>query len=127
MKTRLERDPQQTAQSIYSIPCECGRSYIGEKGRPLAVWLHEHRHNLKQGLLEKSKLAKHAYNEGHKGGWDEARILDIESHSKYRNYKEAAHMACSINPICQPSLDISPIWIPIISNEVNISEKIYLT
>jgi hypothetical protein len=50
-------------------------------------------------------------------------ILDIESHSKYRKYKEAAHMACSIDPISQPSLDISPIWIPIISNEVNISQR----
>jgi hypothetical protein len=61
--------------------------------------LHEHRHNLKQGLLEKSKLAKHAYEEGHKVGWDQARILDIESHSKYRKYEEAAHMACFIDPI----------------------------
>jgi hypothetical protein len=81
------------------------------------------RHNLKQGLLEKSKLARHAYEEGHKVGWDEARILNIESHSKYRKYKEVAHMACSIDPISQPSLDISPIWIPIISNEVNISQR----
>jgi predicted GIY-YIG superfamily endonuclease len=95
MKTRPERDPQQTAQCIYSIPCESGRSYIGETGRSLAVRLREHRHNLKQGLLEKSKLAKHAYEEGHKVGWEEARILDIESHSKYGKYKEAAHMACS--------------------------------
>jgi hypothetical protein len=60
---------------------------------------------------------------GHKVGRDEARILDIESHSKYRKHKEAAHMACSIAPISQPSLDISPIWIPIISNEVNISQR----
>jgi hypothetical protein len=63
---------------------------FGETGRPLAVRLREHRHNLKQGLLEKSKLAKHTYEEGYKVGWDEARVLDIESHSKYRKYKEAA-------------------------------------
>jgi hypothetical protein len=56
MKTRPERDPQQTARCVYSIPCECGRSYIGETGRLLAVRLHEHKHNLKEGLLEKSKL-----------------------------------------------------------------------
>jgi hypothetical protein len=31
-KTRPERDPQQTAQCICSIPLECGRSYIGETG-----------------------------------------------------------------------------------------------
>jgi hypothetical protein len=65
----------------------------------------------------------HDYEEGYKVGWDEARILDIESHSKYRKYKEAAHKACSIDPISQPSLDISPIWIPIISKEVNISQR----
>jgi hypothetical protein len=51
-------------QCVNSIPCECGRSYISETGRPLAVRLPEHRHNLKEGLLEKSKLAQHAYEEG---------------------------------------------------------------
>jgi predicted GIY-YIG superfamily endonuclease len=89
----VERDPQQTAQCVYSIPCECGRSYIGETGRPLVVRLREHRHNLQQGLLEKSKLAQHANEEGHRVGWDEARILEIESNSKYKKYKESEHMA----------------------------------
>jgi hypothetical protein len=42
--------------------------------RPIVVWLHKHRHNLK----EKSKLAQHAYKEGHRAGWDEARILEIK-------------------------------------------------
>jgi hypothetical protein len=66
-----------TARCVYSIPCECGRSSIGKTGRPLAMWLREHRHNLKKGLLEKSKLAQHAYEEGHRVSWDEARILEI--------------------------------------------------
>jgi hypothetical protein len=66
IKTRPERDPQQTAQCVYSIPCERGRSYIGETGRLLAVRLREQQHNLKEGLLETSKLAKHSYEEGHK-------------------------------------------------------------
>jgi predicted GIY-YIG superfamily endonuclease len=107
MKTRPERDPQQTPRCVYSIPCECGRSYIGETGRPLAARLCEHRHYVREGLLEKSKLAQHAYENGHRVGWDEARILEIESNSRYRKYKEWAHMACLTNPITQPSLDIS--------------------
>jgi hypothetical protein len=94
MKTRPERDPLQRAQCIYSIPCECGRRYIGETSRPLAVRLHEHRHNLQQSLLEKLKLAQHAYEESHRVGWDDARVLEIESNSRYRKYKESAHMAC---------------------------------
>jgi hypothetical protein len=66
LKTRPERDLQQMAQCTYSIPCECGRSYIGEIDSPLAVRLRERRQNLKEGLLEKSKLAQNAYEEGHR-------------------------------------------------------------
>jgi hypothetical protein len=73
IRTRLERDLRQMAQCVYSIPCECVRSCIGETSRPLAMQLHEHRHNLKEGLLEKSKFVQH-----------EARILEIESNSKHR-------------------------------------------
>jgi hypothetical protein len=64
--------------------------------------------------LEKSKLAQHAYEEDHRAVWDKARVLDIENNSRFRKYKESAHMACSTNPISQPSLVISPIWIPLI-------------
>jgi hypothetical protein len=88
MKTRPERDPQQTAQCIYTIPCKCGRSYIGETGRPLAMWLREHRYNLGKGLLEKSKLDQQAYEGGHRVGCDNARFLEIESNSRYRKHKE---------------------------------------
>jgi predicted GIY-YIG superfamily endonuclease len=122
IKTRWERDPQQTTLCVYSIPCECGRSYIGETCRSLAVRLHEHRH--KEGLQEKSKLSQFAFEEGHSVGWDEARILEIETNSMYRNYKDSAHMVCLTKPVSQPSLDISPIWIPLISNEVTNSQRL---
>jgi hypothetical protein len=119
VKTRPKIDPQKIANCVYSIPCECGRSYIGETGRPLAVRICEHRHNLKLGLIEKSKLAEHAYEEDHRVDWDKARVLGIENNSRFRKYKESAHMACSTNPISQPSLDNSPIWIPLIGEEVS--------
>jgi hypothetical protein len=47
----------------------------------LAIQLHlvyrlrKNRYNFKQGVLEKSKLAQHAYKEGHRVIWNEARIL----------------------------------------------------
>jgi hypothetical protein len=58
MKTRPETDPQQTAERVHSIPCECGRSYIGETDRPLVMRLREHRHRVKDVLIDKSKLAQ---------------------------------------------------------------------
>jgi hypothetical protein len=123
MKTTPERNPLQMAQCIYSIPCECGRSYIVETGRPLAVQPLEHGRNLRVGLLEKSKLTHHAFEEGHRVVWDEARNLENESNSRYRKYKELAHMAWLTSPISQPSLDSSPIWIPFISSEVTSSQR----
>jgi hypothetical protein len=86
------------------------------------MWLHEHRHNLEEGLLEKSKLAQHAYEEVHRVVWDEARIWEIESNSRHRKYKESAHVACLITRISQPRTDISPIWIHLIIHEVTKSK-----
>jgi predicted GIY-YIG superfamily endonuclease len=124
MKTRPERDPRQTAQCVYSIPCECGRNYIGQTGELLAVRLREHTHNLKEkGILKKSKLAQHAFEEDHRVDWDKATILVIESDSRYRKCKESVHMVCLDNPISQPSLDICPICIPVIRDEIINSQK----
>jgi hypothetical protein len=54
------------------------------------------RHNVKEGLLEKSKLAQHACEEGCTVILDEARISEIESNIRYMKYKESAHMVCLI-------------------------------
>jgi hypothetical protein len=62
-----------------------------------------------QGLLEKSKLAQHAYEEGHKICWNKARVLQIEPNNTYRKYKESAHKSLLDHPISQPSVDISPV------------------
>jgi hypothetical protein len=51
------------------------------------VLLHEHRHSLKEGLLEKSKLPHHAYEEGHRVGWDETRIWKFEVTTGIENNK----------------------------------------
>jgi hypothetical protein len=33
------------------------------------------------------------YSHGHRAGWDDARNLEIESNSRYRKYKESAHIS----------------------------------
>jgi hypothetical protein len=76
----------------------------------LYLGVHEQK-RLNTTVLEKSKLAQQAYEEGHGVSWDEG--------SRHRKYKESAHMACSTNPIRQPSLEISPTWILLISKKVS--------
>jgi hypothetical protein len=52
-----------TNQCIYRIPCQCGREYIGETGRPLNIRIREHKYNLREGSIDKSILASHAVEE----------------------------------------------------------------
>jgi predicted GIY-YIG superfamily endonuclease len=83
MKTGQVRDDQQMKQCVYSIPCDCGRCYIGETRRPLEARVKEHKFNVIQGLLEGSELAQHAYAEGHKICVNEAELLQIELNTTY--------------------------------------------
>jgi glycosylphosphatidylinositol transamidase (GPIT) subunit GPI8 len=103
---------------VYSIPSDCGRRHIGKTSRPLDIRIKEHKYNLTQGVLEKSKLAQHAYEEDHKICWNKAKVLQIELNTTYRKYKESALRSLVAHPISQRSLDISPIWTPIIAAEV---------
>jgi hypothetical protein len=75
------------AYCYHSVPYGCDSIWFNKTGRPLAVRLREHtrRQNLKDSLLEKSKLAQNAYEQGHSLGWNEARIPKIEINSRYRN------------------------------------------
>jgi hypothetical protein len=85
-RTRPHKEDQDMRQCSYSIPYECGRCYIGETGRPLGVRIREHMNNLIQGLMEKSNFAKHAYEEGHRTHWNEAKAVQIETNNICRKY-----------------------------------------
>jgi predicted GIY-YIG superfamily endonuclease len=78
MKTGQIRDAQQMEQCVYSIPCDCDRCYISVTCKRLEVHIKEHKYNLTQGFLEKSKLPKYAYEEGNKICWNESKVLQIE-------------------------------------------------
>jgi hypothetical protein len=108
IRTRPNREVQDLRHCIYStgIPCECG-----ETSRPLGIWIGEYRSNLKQALMEKSRLDKHAHEEGHHIQWKEVKVVQTETNNMCRKYKEIAHMVCITNPISQPSLETSTIWI----------------
>jgi hypothetical protein len=78
-RSSLMRTRQQTAQ------CICGRSYTGETGRPLAVRLRKQTHNLKDDLLETSKLVQHAYEQGHRVVWMKPRFWRLKATAHIEN------------------------------------------
>ena len=79
--------------------------------------MRDYRCNLK-GHLTKSKLAQHASEEGHEISWTEAEILQLQANPIYRKHKAPANVPCSDKPLSQPCWEISPIWFPVISREL---------
>jgi hypothetical protein len=96
------------SQCVYRIPCE--------ENLQIGIW--GHRYNLREGNIDKSKLALHAFEEGHGIDWSNITVLPSEPNSVYRKYKEAAYVLYSSNPISQPNLDICPIWFPLANKEL---------
>jgi hypothetical protein len=82
--------------------------------------LREYRYSLKEGVLEKSKLAQYAYEEGHRVGWNEARILDALLLNMYvprREQKSWSWVSRRLEARNDCASDIQqqferPIWLP---------------
>ena len=61
---------------VYHIPCSCGQVYIGETKRRLETRLKEHRDACEKGMMEKSAVAEHAWENHHPIDWEETTVLD---------------------------------------------------
>jgi len=46
----------------YSIPCECGRVYIGQSARSIQLWIKEHNRHTRLAQPDKSAVAEHSMN-----------------------------------------------------------------
>ena len=121
VKTKPKSCQQDTKNCVYSIKCNnCPREYLGETKRPLNVRIKEHKQNTLRGLTDKSKIAQHCWEENHKMNFKEASIIHKEPHYKKRKIIEASYMklAAENNPISQPSVEISSLWLPILRKEL---------
>jgi len=50
---------------IYRIPCECGRVYIGQSGRPIQIRIKEHNRHIRFAQPDKSAVVEHSINHDH--------------------------------------------------------------
>jgi hypothetical protein len=51
---------------IYSIPCECGKVYIGQSSRSVHIRIKEHKRHIRLAQTEKSAVAELSMNQDHK-------------------------------------------------------------
>ena len=62
---------------------------------------------------------EHSWEQKHRFQWDKASIISKDENSRIGKLKESAFIHCTDHVISQPSIDISPIWLPIIRSEIN--------
>lgn len=119
-QTKPINEIQNSKNCIYSVPCECGKHYVGESGRPFAVRLAEHKNYARKGEFEKSKICDHAWNNNHVIKWDFARILEKESNNMKRKLKESAIILLNGDTcVSNQSVDFCTSWLPILKDEVS--------
>jgi HKD family nuclease len=102
---------------VCAIPCMCGKSYIGETGRTLDIKLNEHKNSLIKGKITTSKLVEHTLNEVHIFERDKTSVLARESKWKARKFHKAALIYLGGDQVVSaPSMDIDPIWRPVLDD-----------
>ena len=100
-----KRNPMQTAEAIYEIPCKnCPKTYVGETGRLFKTRLSELRTETEKvsaksytraqrksstSEIHKSAITEHVASSNHVIGWDEAKIIDQEPDKTTRWLKES--------------------------------------
>ncbi|XP_078384814.1 uncharacterized protein LOC144667294 [Oculina patagonica] len=105
---------------VYRIPCECGKVYIGETGRPMQDRIKEHDRDIRLARTQTSAVVEHTNNTGHYPLWNEVKFIDRDSHWYTRRVKEAIHIRLHPNNINRDSgIEIPEAWMPTIKKHNN--------
>ena len=76
---------------VYNVPCECGKTYIGETGRTLEARLKEHKYAVSWADTNNG-IAVHANEHNHKILWEHTKIVEKEPFWMKREIKEALNI-----------------------------------
>lgn len=87
--------PDKKSNIIYKIPCQCDKTYVGQTKQYLQSRLQQHRNdckNTRQVATEKTALAQHHFDTGHRFLFEKAEIVDTEHNYPKRLIGEMIHI-----------------------------------
>ena len=103
--------PEARLGIVYGVPCNCGRTYIGETGRCLSVRIQEHKRAVRI-LDTRNTLATHiAEFPDHSIEWEKSSIKEYESNWYRRKVKEGIWIKMTENNLnTDRRLTINATW-----------------
>jgi hypothetical protein len=99
---------------VYRIPCACRKVYIGQTGRSIEARCKEHMRHIRLDQPQKSAVAEHSINAGHKIDFNNVSVLDRASGYMDRLVKEAIQIRINQNIITRDNgFTMSRAWNPV--------------
>ncbi|XP_045541880.1 uncharacterized protein LOC123723345 [Papilio machaon] len=117
MRSPKDRDPLDSP-GVYEIPCDCGKSYVGETGRNIKSRLSEHIRSMRKLDGNTSAVADHALNSGtsHYIRFDKVKVLARERNFVSRKLREAIEIGRRPNFNRDKGWALPRTWEPVLMN-----------
>ena len=110
-----QADPKKN-KGVYSIPCDCGKVYIGETGRSVLIRLKEHIADISHGRIKNSALAEHSITSKHHILMEDVKVIANIDHYTRRRVREAIEIEKQpLNINRDDGWKLNRTWAPIIN------------
>lgn len=115
LRSPKDRDPL-SSPGVYEIPCDCGKSYIGETGRNINTRLAEHIRSVRKMDCNSSAVAEHAHSSdtSHFIRFDKVKVLAREKNFVSRKLAEAIEIDRRPNFNRDKGWSLPPTWKPVL-------------